>query len=210
MTRIDGVKLYFASFEKTGVPKELKIYPSQRAAEISAARNSKVKNEKLCVWNLLDIALDKSFGISTKDAKLYKDENGKWHSAMEGVFFSLSHTDSVCAVAISSHPCGVDIEKFDKDRFGKALAKKILTDGEYDIYLSQSEENRAFYTARKWTEKESVFKLLGESTFLPSHIDTAKYNIFSDELSFGNAVYSVSVSCEKSFEVSVDKSFLKC
>ena len=200
----DVVKLYFADLESFDAQKDLsKICPPERTAEISAVRNLKVRKEKLCVWDLLDTALCDHFGYGTEKAELFRNENGKWCSAKENVFFSLSHSASLCAVAVGSIACGVDAELMSKVRFDEKLAKKILTEGEHMEYARLNGDKRPLYTAQKWTEKESIFKMCGGDAFVPSSIEVSNYCTESTYRYFDNDGYFVSVSGERAFELVV-------
>ncbi len=186
MTAYKPTKVYCADIGNPTVLKNGEISHPIRAAEISAARNSKVKQHKLFVWKLLEYAYLDFFGKSLCDTEVVKGGDGKWKSADGSFFFSLSHTDGLCAVAIGKAPCGVDVENFDPKRFGKAIAKKTLYDSEYEEYELLAPDEKELFCAKKWTQKESVFKRSGGEVFIPHNICcedfvTVTKPVFSEE-----------------------------
>lgn len=149
------------------------IYPEQRAKEIADTRNPSHKEQKYYVWKLLERAVSDRFGKKLSDFTFIRSENGRWEC--DGFYFSLSHTDGVVSVAVSDSPCGVDTERFELKRFNGKLAKKILNETEYSEYTALRVSDREEFLIRKWTEKESIFKMLSENVFIPNNIDTKKY-----------------------------------
>lgn len=145
------------------------IYPAQRMQEIENCKNERVKKEKYCVWKLLEYALHRSYGLCMQKMHFEKQENGKWTT--DGCHFSLSHCDGIAAVAVSRKEVGVDVEKA-TDRMEK-LKEKILTEKELSQYAEK--EDKISYLAEKWTQKESIFKMLGGKAFAPDAIQADEY-----------------------------------
>ena len=85
------------------------IYPPERQAEIEKCSNEKVKREKYFVWKLLEYAIFNTIGEPIENFNFEKNPNRKWVS--DRVYFSLSHSDGVVAVALSDREVGVDIER---------------------------------------------------------------------------------------------------
>ncbi len=141
------------------------VYPKERQAEIELTKNENLKREKYYVWRLLEYALAESFGKSISELEFTKHKNGRWSTPF--CEFSLSHTDGVIAVAISSKAVGVDVEAV-KPRHNDKTAQKIMTDEEYNKYLilPKSEREDLFFSV--WTRKEAVFKSLHLDYFAPS------------------------------------------
>ncbi len=149
------------------------IYPEQRAKEIEGTRNSSHKEQKYYVWKLLERAVFDKFGKRLCEYDFSHSDNGKWEC--NGFCFSLSHTDGVVSVAVSDSPCGVDTERFEVKRFNEKLAKRILNEVEYSEYTALCVSHREEFLLCKWTEKESIFKMLSDNVFIPKNIDTEKY-----------------------------------
>ena len=79
-----------------------------RDEEILSCNNQTVKKQKFFVWKLLLKGLELS-GINADEIEFFKEPSGKWTA--DKIHFSLSHSKNALAVAISSSPVGVDIEK---------------------------------------------------------------------------------------------------
>ena len=128
------------------------VLPVERQIEISFADSKKVKAQKYYVWKLLEHALGKHFpNISVSSAK--KRVDGKW--LVDGVYFSLSHTENLVCVAVSEKPVGVDAQK--TSAVTERAVSFVLSDGERGFV----EENSLSF-AQVWTMKEAIFKRDGE------------------------------------------------
>lgn len=145
------------------------IFPKERENEINSVRNERVKREKYSAWRLLEYAVSKALGISIVDAKLTKDENGKWHSPH--FEFSISHSRSAVAVAISHAPVGIDVELVGSVRHD-GFAERNLTSGELSEYYSLPDTEKEAFLLTRWCIKEAVFKKRGDKIFSPSNINT--------------------------------------
>ena len=189
-----AVDVYVAKIPDKVVLKPL--YPAERTQEIETCQNERVKKQKYCVWKLLAYALRQSYGIQLEDLSLKKEKNGKWTA--EGYFFSLSHCDDVAVVAVSRKKVGVDVEKI-SDKM-KKLQEKFLTEKELCVLASQ--ENKGFYLAEKWTQKESIFKMLSRTVFSPKTIQTSEYNTHTAFLKeMGNYILSVAIEDDSAMKM---------
>ncbi|MBE6571984.1 MAG: 4'-phosphopantetheinyl transferase superfamily protein [Ruminococcaceae bacterium] len=193
MTAYKPTRVYCANSQNGTVLENGEISHPLRAAEISAARNVKVREQKLFAWKLLEFAYFDTFGTPFPNDLVIKDENGKWKSADDSFFFSLSHTDGACAVAIGRSICGVDIEGFDAERFNEPLAKKILCDVEFCEYQKLSCTEKSVFCAEKWTQKESIFKKTGGQSFLPKSICAKEHKVFTKKLDLCGKEFFLSV-----------------
>lgn len=165
------------------------IYPAERAEEIENCSNEGVRSAKFYVWKLLEKALTRSFGLNLKDLKLLRTQNGKWECPE--CCFSLSHSGSLAAVALSRKPVGVDIEKCDLSRFTQAVADRITTAKERGGTGCQGAALNAL-----WTKKEAVFKMLGDRAFVPSQIEVASYSTATRAVDCADGQYFVTVASE--------------
>lgn len=84
------------------------------------------------------------------------NENGKPYLPDNPVYFSLTHSENLTALAVSSSPVGLDAEYLPKNRRYAALYKRLSPAERTEIT-----DAPAFY--RNWTAKESYVKLLGGS-----------------------------------------------
>ena len=173
------ISLYIASVCDSLDSRE--IYPELRRKEIEGVSSEQLKMQKLSSWKLLEKALSDSFGYTMQELKFCKNSYGKWEC--DRVYFSLSHTQEMVAVALSDKPVGVDIENaraFEKRRVEK-LSKKILCAGENAKGSSD--------LLKFWTQKESIYKCFGGSSFVPDKIRVEEYPVHTTE--YGEYLLSV-------------------
>ena len=76
---------------------------------------------------------------------------------IEAVDFSISHCKEGVAVALNSHPIGVDIESF--RQYTESLLRKTMNEKEIEEIQSAAKPDIAFI--RLWTQKEALLKMLG-------------------------------------------------
>ncbi len=155
------------------IPQEIKIgkvYPESRDEEIKSCKSEKTRAEKYFVWRLLEYAVKKSLGLDFKALNFTKTEYGKW--VTEGFYFSLSHSEGLAAVAVSSSPVGVDIEAV-KERNYERLEKRAFSPEERRSFYLLPEEERGEKFTLLWAKKESVFKMRNLPEFIPSETDGA-------------------------------------
>lgn len=157
------------------------VSPKQREEEINACSHERVKKEKYCAWKLLEYALKHSFGLSLSELEFQKTERGKWTTP--SCYFSLTHCDGVAAVAVSLDKVGVDVEKY-SDKL-RSASRRFLTEKETLCLQSLKECEQLDYLARKWTQKESIFKAFGEGGFAPTRIETDEYKTLTKTLENG-------------------------
>ncbi len=178
------------------IPAEIKICevsPKSRQDEISACSCERVKREKYCAWKLLEYGLQRSLGKKLADMQLSKSENGKWTSPC--VEFSLSHSHDAVCVAVSRKPVGVDIELLQSKINTERFCERILTDKETAEYQKLT-ENKLEFLLTKWSQKESLFKISGEKSFLPKEQDTQKGNVVSRTVNVAGKEYILSVASD--------------
>ncbi len=166
-----------------------KVYPKERNAEISACSHERVRTEKYCVWRLLEYAVAHSFGKQFDKLRFEKTESGKW--TCPELYFSLSHSHGLVAVAVSRKPVGVDVELIDGCHT-EGLRKKLLNECELAYYDALPEEERPLYITERWTEKESEFKRSDAPGFCPGSIEVRSTK--SMTLTVGERRYVLSVS----------------
>lgn len=177
-----------------------KVLPAERQAEIDRCSSPKVKREKYYVWKLLEYALERDMGEKLENISFEKSDNGKWMS--DRVFFSLSHTDGVVAVAVSGSNVGVDVEAVRRHRDG--LEEHILTEREREE-LSALEELAAWeYIIGRWTQKESIFKALNKHVFEPTRIEASEYPTRTERLELPTGVYMMSVCAPDADRVRIE------
>jgi phosphopantetheine--protein transferase-like protein len=94
-----------------------------------------------------------------------------------GLMLSLSHSDDLALLAISTGRVGIDLEPisaaYDEDL--ELLAEATLTDAELSAFQSTPPRNRPLSWLRSWVRKEASLKALGQgiSDRAPSEIDVS-------------------------------------
>ena len=188
---IGGAWVYVAQFDEATEVKP--VLPAIRQQLIERCADLQTKRQRYCVWQLLDYALKQRIGNGVDELEFTVDGNGKW-SCNGGVEFSLSHSGNAVAVAVSEQPVGIDVEVLDVERFNDRLAERILTVNERKHYDSLPIEKRPQALAAAWTQKESLFKLGSDKSFVSNAIDTTKSKSYCQIIKFGNSDYVVAVT----------------
>ena len=176
------------------IPNELEVKrlsSDERNAYVEKTGNPAAKREKYFAWRLLEYALRKSLGIEISDLKFEKTASGRWIT--EGVEFSISHSESAVAVAISDSPVGVDIEEIKKPR-SERFAKRILSLDELSVCETLNGYEKDEYLLGKWTAKEAVFKSRNLDFFHPTEPISDEENVITDTVSLDGKIYVYSVS----------------
>ena len=168
------------------------LYPKERMNEINGCKSDKARREKYWAWILLEHALKDSFNLDIDNLRFAKNDNGKWES--DKVFFSVSHSDKLVAVAVSDSAVGVDIEREAELRAG--LETKILTDGEMSEYNELPSAMRTPYVIKKWCQKEAIFKSENKKALLPRTIETESYSTEVFNLAIAGDKYTLAIASE--------------
>ena len=145
-----------------------RVHCAERQAYIERGKNEVARREKYYAWKLLEYALRHSLDIDIETLSFFHEPCGKWRA--DGCEFSLSHGDGVVAVAVSSAPVGVDVQRVLAPRH-ENFARRVLNEAEYAHYEGLCEEERLSYLSGAWTAKEALFKMRGEASFVPSQLE---------------------------------------
>lgn len=94
------------------------------------------------------------------DAEVRYDNNGAPH--IDGAFVSASHTQGLAAVRIAAVPCGVDVERADRNL--SAVRARFVSENEEQL----ADAGRDDFAVSVWCAKEVMYKMAGrrESDFL--------------------------------------------
>jgi phosphopantetheine--protein transferase-like protein len=96
-------------------------------------------------------------------------ERGKPYFPESSLHFSITHTKKHAFCALSDRPIGIDAEELDRD-ISLALARKILSAGEYAQYEKAADKRLALLTF--WVLKEALAKCTGKGLAgYPNHTD---------------------------------------
>ena len=181
------------------IPNELEIkdvYPCERKAEIERCANSRVRKEKYFAWELLKNTVEEKLHIPFDSLCFEKNGSGKWVS--DKIFFSISHSDGVAAVAVAQKNVGVDIESVKRHREG--IERQILTDAELCALENIPDEEKTEQVIKLWTKKEAYFKLLDEKHFAPKKTETKEFISVTRGITFEGREYAVSVCADGLFD----------
>ena len=141
----------------------------ERQIEIDSASSEKIKREKYFVWKLLCYALRENLDIGDEKLNFVKQSYGGW--SLEGINFSLSHSGDALAVAVSSSPVGIDIERIQPTRSAR-IAQRIMNGAELIEFEKTPVGEREKRFIEIWTAKEAIFKSKHISAFIPHEHDT--------------------------------------
>ena len=197
----DTVYVYLAKFDATVEVKP--VQPAIRNQAIQRCTDALTRQQRYCVWRLLDYALKEHCGKGVDSYNFNVATNGKWTSNAPAQF-SLSHSNNVVAVAVSAREVGVDIEavsSFTQRASDEAFVCRVLNSTERQQLMYCEPSRRDMKLALLWTHKESVFKLDSGPFFAPSSIDTAKRFADSRLLEIADSEYALSVATRDKLKV---------
>lgn len=109
----------------------------------------------ICLSSLLS-----HFDTNDKDLQIIRQGYGKPHFASLPLFFNVSHSRKLCAVALSDTNVGIDLEFISDARDTSALSKRFFTPQEHLEITESKNATEAFFAM--WTKKEALAKLTGE------------------------------------------------
>ncbi len=136
---------------------------------------------------------------------LVYNQRGKPYLQDNRVYFSLSHSQTLTAVAVSDKKVGLDVEKVKKDNHAHVLSR--LSDAEKQEILTDKD----FF--KNWTAKESYIKYRGETlaalyyklTFIKGKLflkdQPVAVNLQNGELKNGEYIYSVCSETEENAQI---------
>ena len=156
------------------------------AAHLEAYRGE-VRHASCSAWGLLYRVLREN-GLPMGDVSF--TEKGKPYFRDSGVYFSLSHSKALCAVAVSDRPVGVDAE-ICKPCYHPHLVERSLTELEKACFDGDF--------TRLWCRKEAIAKLTGEGiTGYPNSIETTAYRFCERKISCGDREYWLAAAIQES------------
>lgn len=172
------------------IPKQIQgeIYCKERNLEIFSCQSKKVKRQKFYAWRLLELCA-KKHGFNVENLHFSKAQNGKWKC--NEFEFSLSHSEDYVAIILSNKNVGIDIQKA-CDLKCDYFAEKILTEQENLEYIKLSENEKQRYLLEKWTQKESIYKMLEMCDLKISKINCSNYKVKTIELILDGDTYYLS------------------
>lgn len=198
---MDNIDVFIA---KTGDFLSAKPYFSFLCEELKSVTSSSLKCQKIALWGFFKNTFERVYGYQPQKDFIYKNEFGKPLSIDEKIYFSVSHTKEVLAIAFSTSPVGIDIEKHKEQVDLDKLIKRVSSNTDAITSLTD------FYDL--WTKKEAVFKLNGNlSTFIPKNVDINESCLKTFRFKFLLDTYSVSIASKSKFDyyLNLSNDFLK-
>ena len=148
-------------------------------------RNPDVFRASVAAWNLLEeLLIEQGFGLG-RDAytenspgafrAAFTDSGKPYFEDRQDLYFSLSHSGTVAAAALSDVPVGLDVEKI-RESYRESLINRCLSPEEKAVYDGDF--------TRVWCRKEALAKLSGEGIFVsPVNINTlSEEALFREEI----------------------------
>lgn len=159
--------LFYYNIEKMSeeiYESEIKKLPRLRREEIERKKNHNDSKRSLAGEILVRKYLSRLYNIPKEEITLAKGLHGKPYALNVKAHFSISHSGSYTAVAISNEPIGIDIEVLGD--FSAIVAHKTFNTDERNYvagnspFRKKSEMEKAFFEI--WTAKEAYLKFTGE------------------------------------------------
>lgn len=144
---------------------------------------------------IIKTELARRLEISPAEVRFDYNQNGKPQLiadlAREDLHFSLAHSQSTVLVAISSAPCGVDVEELARlDRISENTATFVGEQAASQIAsLAATPEQYRHYFAMFWTSMESIVKLRGSTLYAEHAIFDLRLN--GDTYEFNQNDYAI-------------------
>lgn len=173
--------------ENTNLEKEEILNPYFKKQEASF-REEKMKKQTKGTYVLLKNMLA-SFELDLDKQEIVANRYGKPYFVSLPLFFNISHSKNLCAVALSYKPVGIDIQVVSKPN--KKVAKRYFdTKSKIRMKFSLKKDN-AF--TKGWTTYESTLKLFSSLRFKNGKIKTKFYKVKDCT----NLPYFVAISTNK-------------
>ena len=149
--------------DATSCEKARLLCPSHRCSIIDQTPHIRRKMELMWGWMLLRYAFFKVGAGDVNTMQYSLSAKGKPYFVDCPFQYSLSHSNTVCAVAAAQTAVGLDIEKYADMR--SRLAARFFSATEREYIAQSTDPNRAFFEI--FTAKESYMKYTGEGFALP-------------------------------------------
>ena len=160
----------------------------ERRGEIEKIKDYALRRDKHFVWRLLELATGRELGKTPEEIGIHRAPTGQW--VAEDIYLSLSHSGGALAVALSSHPVGVDIEPI-KGPNRIDLAERFFTGAELELLHEKDDSPKAFLEI--WCRKEAIFKASGKEAFMPRKLDSTEEEASVGEVTLGGSSYIYAV-----------------
>ena len=136
----------------------LRIMPDERRARLMRMPKSELRQEPLCAYGILYMALRAMYGWKILPRMHYSKYGKPGFEDFPEVQFNISHTRGAVLVGLHDEPLGVDIERIRPVKEG--LVRYIMNAAEAEAVFAAPCPELMF--TRLWTQKEAVVKCTGE------------------------------------------------
>jgi 4'-phosphopantetheinyl transferase len=133
------------------------LLSEQRREKVRACRFPLGRNLSAAAYLLLRHALHENYDIDEAAEFILSNTGKPYLKEHPSIFFNLSHCKTAVACAVSKSEVGIDVQ--DTEPVSEAVARRVLTHREYDIYKAAPDPARKF--SEFWTVKESGLKCSG-------------------------------------------------
>ena len=137
----------------------LTLVSPDRAAKVQRLKVKQKQLQSLFAKLLLRAVLCDRLNVQNSELEFFVTENGKPYLKDHKVYFSISHTASLVAVALSNSEVGVDIEAV-RPLKHNGYTKFLTADEQIYIGADSTWSEQRFFEV--WTKKEAYFKRFGE------------------------------------------------
>lgn len=176
----------------------------KRLEKIKKSNNTLFIKEQLGSSILLNDILENNYFLDPKEIEYIYNESGKPYLKDKNLYFSLSHSNGIVALTVSKEEVGLDIELIKPVK--EALAKRIMTTEEYNIYNSLDKNKKITYFYEVWTSKEAYVKKIGTSiTLTPSNIEIDE-DILIKRINIDNNEYMLAVT--SAISLTIDERYI--
>ena len=156
----------------------------------------KMKKQTKGTYVLLKRMLS-SLSINLDEQEIKANQYGKPYFVSLQLFFNISHSKNLCAVAISDRPVGIDIQYLSKPN--KKVASRYF-DKKSQLRMKFSPKKENAFT-KGWTTYESTLKLFSNLRFKSGKVKTQFFKVKDCT----NQAYFVAVSTRKNWNYNLQQ-----
>jgi len=140
----------------------LKALPREERERIGLFHHAADRSRAIAAAILPRLVIYRLRGIPLAEVALPRTRAGKpWYPDDPGFHFNLSHSGEYVALAIGSHPVGVDCEQTRMNRDTDAIARRFFSAAEQQWLAGCHDSERARRFFELWSRKESLLKATG-------------------------------------------------
>jgi 4'-phosphopantetheinyl transferase len=174
-SRVAGVDVWLADVDPSLAPdireRRKNLLDSEELDRWQRLRVQGARDQFLTAHALLRTVLSKYAAVASEDWRFGRNSYGRPFiaepSPCRSIQFSISHTDGLVAVAVSSQHLGIDVENVTRMIDPLKLAKSSFSPTETSIISALEDDKRRDVFFDFWTLKEAYIKACGMGLALP-------------------------------------------